>query len=74
MLTVFDGHRRHGWAQALLLAKIREHVGKGWVPWAEVYPDNRASVTLMRRVGMSVTSANEQCYLSADDEDADMDL
>ena len=74
MLTVFDGHRRRGWAQVLLSAKIREHVDKGWTPWAEVYPDNRASVSLMRRVGMSVTSANEQCYLSADDEGADMDL
>lgn len=74
MLTVFDGHRRHGWAQTLLLAKIREHMDRGWTPWAEVYPDNRASVSLMRRVGMSITSANEQCYLSADDEGADMDL
>lgn len=65
MLEVFEGHRRAGWAQALEAAKINEQLSLGLVPWGEIYPDNRASLRLQRKLGLRVTPSNEQCFLSA---------
>ncbi|WP_148138347.1 GDSL-type esterase/lipase family protein [Olsenella sp. HMSC062G07] len=64
MLEVFVPFRRRGWARALLCAKINEQLAKGWVPWAEVYPDNAASLALVRSLGLRVLPANETCYVS----------
>jgi ribosomal protein S18 acetylase RimI-like enzyme len=65
MLEVFPDWRRQGWALALEATLINETLRRGETPWCEVYPDNKASIRLQRKLGLKVTPANEQCYLSA---------
>ena len=42
LLEVFEGSRRRGWGQALLAAKVAQQLDGGVVPWAEVWPENKA--------------------------------
>ena len=65
MLYVLPDHRGRGWGRSLLEAKVKDHQARGWMPWSEVYEDNKVSLRLHRSLGMKVTPANEQCYLSA---------
>ena len=65
MLQVLRPFRRRGWGRALMAAKINEQLARGWTPWSETFPDNKASLALQRSLGLHVTPANEQCYLSA---------
>ena len=64
MLEVLPGQWRKGWAYALEATKINEALARGDVPWAEVEPDDSASIRLQRKLGMRVLAANEQCFLS----------
>lgn len=53
MLEVFPGWRRRGVALALEAAKVASGLAAGHVPWAQVFPENRASIALQRRLGMA---------------------
>ena len=59
MLEVVEGARRRGWGRALAAAKVRQLLGEGRLPWAEVWPDNRASLALERAMGFEVRPADE---------------
>ena len=63
MLEVFEGHRRKGWAHALEATKINQALSSGQVPWGQVFPHNRISLALQRSLNLTVTPANEQCYV-----------
>lgn len=67
MLQVLEPFRRRGWGRALMAAKANEQLARGWTPWSETFPDNKASLSLQRSLGFRLTPANEQCYLSAPD-------
>ena len=56
MLEVFPGWRRRGVALALEAAKIASGLAAGHVPWAQVFPENRASIALQHRLGMAFGS------------------
>ena len=56
-LEVFEGHRRTGWGTALAGAQVARQLGMGWRPWAEVWPDNKASLALERAMGFEVRPA-----------------
>lgn len=64
LLEVFEGHRREGWGEALVAAKVNACLNKGEVPWTEVYPQNRASLRLHKKLGFSVVGSSKTCYLS----------
>ncbi len=64
MLEVFPGHRDKGWGRALEATKINEFVARNEVPWLEVYPYSKTSLKLQRDLGLTVTPATDQCYVS----------
>ena len=64
MLEVFEDFRRHGWALALESAKICQVLDRGQTPWCEVWPDNKASVRLQHKLGLTVLPATEACFLA----------
>ena len=64
MLEVFEGHRREGWGTALVLAKVADHLSRGERPWAEVWPDNEASLALERKLGFVVLPADGLWFVS----------
>ncbi len=64
MLEVFGGHRRAGWGTQLLLAQAARAHARGWKAWAEVWPDNAASLALMRAVGGEVRPADQLWFVS----------
>lgn len=66
MLEVFEGHRRRGYAVELEGAKANEHLSHGWTPWAQIFVDNQASIELQRKLGLTLTPADEQCFLARD--------
>ena len=71
MLEVFEGHRRHGWAEALEAAMINEHLTRGWTPWGQVFKGNEASLRLQEKLGLTITPAEEQCFISDDEAASD---
>lgn len=56
-LQVSVDHRREGWGTALAAAKVARTLEEGNVPWAEVWPDNEASLALERAMGFEVRPA-----------------
>jgi ribosomal protein S18 acetylase RimI-like enzyme len=64
MLEVFPEQRRRGWATALESAKINEQLDRGLVPWGEVWPDNRASIALQEKLGLTVHPEKDMRFLS----------
>ena len=58
-LEVLEGHRREGWATALVSAKVARLLEEGRLPWAEVWPENAASLALEKKMGFEVRSADE---------------
>ncbi|MBM6775314.1 GNAT family N-acetyltransferase [Olsenella profusa] len=56
-LEVLEDHRRAGWGAALVAAQVARELGRGWRPWAEVWPDNKASLALLRSTGFEVRPA-----------------
>lgn len=64
MLEVRRRWRRSGWGEALEAAKINDCLARGELPWCEVYPQNKNSLTLQRKLGLTVLPSSETCYLS----------
>jgi ribosomal protein S18 acetylase RimI-like enzyme len=64
MLEVFPGHRKAGWGAALEATKANAFLAAGQVPWTEVYPYNKGSVRLHRRLGFSVLDASLSAFVS----------
>lgn len=64
MLEVVEGSRRRGWGRALAAAKVRQLLGEGRLPWAEVWPENRASLALERAMGFEVLEGGRLWYVS----------
>lgn len=58
MLEVLESHRREGWGRALVSAKLQQQCAAGQQPWAEVWPENAASLALCRSMGFEVAPAN----------------
>lgn len=65
MLEVFPEHRRRGWGAALASAKTNQQLEAGYVPWAQVEPDNAASLALLRGLGFSVYPEEDMWFLVA---------
>lgn len=56
-LQVQEDFRRQGWGTALAAAKVARTLADGHTPWAEVWPDNEASLALERKMGFEVRPA-----------------
>ena len=57
-LQVQEDHRRQGWGTALTAAKIVRTLEAGGTPWAEVWPENDASLALDRSMGFEIRPAD----------------
>lgn len=66
MLEVLPGHRGKGWGEALAATKANEMLGRGFTPWTEVYPYNKASLKMHEKLGFAVYPATDQCFVSRD--------
>lgn len=64
MLEVLPDARRRGWGSALAAAKIRQLLGEGRLPWAEVLPDNDASLALELSMGFDILESGRLWYVS----------
>lgn len=64
MLEVFPGHRGKGWGEALVSVKANRMLERGWTPWTEVYPYNKASLKMHEKLGFTVYPATDQCFVS----------
>ena len=64
MLEVFEGSRRKGWGSTLAAAKLAQTIARGDTPWAAVWPDNEASLSLERSMGFEVAPAEGLWYIS----------
>lgn len=52
MLEVFPPYRHRGFARQLEAAKIASELERGYIPWAQVFPDNSASIQLQHSLGL----------------------
>ena len=50
--------------RALAAAKIRQRLGEGRLPWAEVLPDNDASLALELSMGFDILESGRLWYVS----------
>ncbi len=57
-LQVQEDHRRQGWGTALTAAKVARTLEAGGTPWAEVWPENDASLALERSMGFGIRPAD----------------
>lgn len=64
LLEVVLEARRRGWGRALAAAKVRQLLDEGRLPWAEVWPDNDASLALARAMGFEVREGERLWYVS----------
>ncbi len=64
MLEVVPEARRRGWGRALAAAKVRQLLGEGRLPWAEVWPDNDASLALELSMGFDFAESGRLWYVS----------
>ena len=64
MLEVLPEARRRGWGSALAAAKVRQLLGEGRLPWAEVWPDNDASLALELSMGFDILERGQLWYVS----------
>lgn len=64
MLEVFPGHRGEGWGEALAATKANEMLGRGFTPWTEAYPHNKASLRMFQKLGFAEYPATDQCFVS----------
>lgn len=63
LLEVFEGYQGKGWGRALEASKINQSLDRGQTPWLEVFAGNEASLALQRKLGLTVSSADEQLFL-----------
>lgn len=68
MLGVFPEWQGRGWGLALEAAKAKAELDLGHVPWCEVYPDNKASLHMQRKLGFTILPAERTCFLSREGE------
>lgn len=52
MLEVFPQYRGRGFARQLEAAKIGAQLERGLIPWAQIFPDNTASIHLQKVLGL----------------------
>ncbi len=64
MLEVLPEARRRGWGTALAAAKVRQLLDEGRLPWAEVWPDNDASLALELSMGFEFPEDAQLWYVS----------
>lgn len=64
VLEVLPDARRRGWGSALAAAKIRQLLVEGRLPWAEVLPDNDASLALELSMGFDILESGRLWYVS----------
>ena len=64
MLEVVPEARRRGWGRTLVAAKVRQLLDEGRLPWAEVWPDNEASLALERAMGFEVLDGEHVWFVS----------
>ena len=64
LLEVLPAYQGQGWGHALLAAKTRAQLAEGLVPWAQVWPANRASLALMRDCGYVVGAERSMWFCS----------
>lgn len=64
MLEVFPESRRQGWGTALEAAKINQQLSQGYVPWSEIWPDNKASLALQKKLGLTIYPPERMHFLS----------
>ena len=50
--------------QTLAAAKVRQLLDEGRLPWAEVWPDNEASLALERSMGFEILGSGSLWYAS----------
>ena len=65
MLEVFPEFQGRGWATALESAMINEQLAKGYAPWCEVWPDNKAAIALQEKLGLTVCPEKDMVYLES---------
>lgn len=54
MLEVFPPYRRRGIAAGLMAFQANWVLGRGWVPFSQIWEGNEASFALHRRLGWSL--------------------
>ena len=64
MLEVLPEARRRGWGSTLAAAKVRHLLDEGRLPWAEVWPDNDASLALELSMGFEFPETGRLWYVS----------
>lgn len=52
MLEVFPQYRGRGFGRQLEAAKIGAQLERGLIPWAQIFPDNTASIHLQKVLGL----------------------
>lgn len=62
MLEVFDGFRRRGYGFELEGTLINRQLRRGWIPWAQVFPENHPSAALQEKLGLTMVDRS-QAYL-----------
>lgn len=67
-LEVFEGHERKGWEKALVAAKVNQTLRQGHLPWCEVFPKEEATLSVQRRLGLSVGPVDELRFMRMPDE------
>jgi RimJ/RimL family protein N-acetyltransferase len=43
---------------------VNHELSQGHVPWAQIFLGNEASIALQRRLGLTLTPADEQCFIA----------
>lgn len=65
MLEVFPGHRREGLGEVLVASKVAALLAVGRTPWTEIYPSNKMSLRLHKKLGFTILPAEESSFVSA---------
>ena len=52
ILQIFPEHRRHGYAEELECFMLSAVLSRGMIPYAQIAPDNAASLSLQRKLGL----------------------
>lgn len=60
---ILAGHRKRGWAQALVAAEANELAKRGERPWILLYPYDKLLLKHLQELGFSFSPATEQCVV-----------
>lgn len=64
LLEVFPESRRRGWGSALVATKANRQLAAGFTPWAQVWPGNEASLSLMASLGFVECATGQMWFCS----------